>query len=98
MIHIAQRPVEMGILGGLAFGVRLGALENADLTGLAAAKTAVAADITKRHVSQHALTLPINASLDAVDRYQPGFTSGGNVNAHANLYNGKDVDYVYLNL
>ena len=77
--HVAEENIRAGIVGGIRLGESLGMLGDADLTSKADAKAAVNADQAKMHSAESNFGARVNASLDIVDSYLPGYTSGGDV-------------------
>ena len=91
MGHIANRPLEMGILSGINLGIDRTLLVNGDLTALAAAKTAVEADVAKLHIAERLLAVTVKGALNIIDKFQTGYTSGGNATAYTALNGGVNV-------
>lgn len=83
--HVSEANVKIGALGGITFGVDQALLVSGDLTSLATAKSNVDTDNAKLHVSQRLFGTRVKASLDIIDNYQSGFTSGSDATAADSL-------------
>ncbi|MGH9819547.1 MAG: hypothetical protein ACRD43_05205 [Pyrinomonadaceae bacterium] len=79
--HVTAVMRELGCVGGLKFGIATGLLVDGDLTSVDTAKANVETRGAVRHVSQALFADRVEASLDAADAIQSGYTSGGVANA-----------------
>ncbi len=78
-MHTSEQPVRACVKGGLIFGADQGLLEDADLSSLSAAKTAVAEDVAKLHTSQKTFGPRVTGSLDAIGDYDATYLTGTDV-------------------
>jgi hypothetical protein len=77
--HVSEQPFMQGLVGGLRLGEDRGVLSDADLSSLAAAKTAVDADVAKLHTSERMIGPKVKASLEKADQFLSSYTSGTDV-------------------
>lgn len=98
MAHVADTPLLLGIASGINLGIDRSLLANGDLTTVAAAKTAVDADVAKLHTAEKMLGVPIKKALEIVDNFLPGYSSGGDVDNYAALPNSGLTKHFWLNL
>ena len=77
--HIAEEPITAGTKGGLLLGDKVNILADADLTTLAAAKTAVDTASANLHVAERTFAPRVKASLDMVGNYDSTYIAGGDV-------------------
>lgn len=77
--HVSEQMFMQGLYGGLKLGEERGVLADADLSTLAAAKTAVDADVAKLHTSERLIGAKVKASLDKADQFLSGYIAGGDV-------------------
>lgn len=88
-MHIATRPLELGIASSINLGIDRSLLVDGDLTTKAAAKTAVLADAAKLHVAERLLSVPVNAALDIIDNFQTDYTTSSDANGYSSLFGGQ---------
>lgn len=79
MAHSSEAPERACVKGGLLFGDEQGILDDADLSSLSAAKTAVDTDVAKLHVSQRLFGVRVKASLDRINDYDSTYLTGTDV-------------------
>lgn len=89
--HVSEKMLACKIEGGLQLGQDRTVLVDADLSSLAAAKTAVDADVAKLHVSERLIGVKVKSALDRADEFVSGYTTGTTAANSANIVTGSTI-------
>lgn len=77
--HTSERIIRYRAVGGIKLGSDSGVLVAGDLTSATAAKAAVDVDNAKLHVAEKLTGPRVKASIDQVDNYLSGASSGSSI-------------------